>query len=446
MLSLLLAIMGVLTYLLFAQNTEWLKLEKERTDLRIKVDELRQSSNDLTRFIRLYALTPNKEYLDNYLEILNIRNGVSPRPLQYHHVYWDLPPEERAQRHPLGKKEALIDVFQSMELSPYDKRELADSLERSEELTVIEISVFSVFDEAENDEETKEAARQILFSPRYQKAKESIMLPIDNVLSNVESQYITETLILQKNIDNIVIVFRVVLVLFFMVIFLALLVVQRKVLQPIHHLITNIRSIQKGEGMERRVFYHDEIGLLTRQFYSMKEQMDRNYQDMEVVSFTDSLTGLYNRHYFYQMAEKQIKISQRNKQHLSVLICDVDHFKSINDKHGHLIGDIALKHVADIVKSSIRDSDICARFGGEEFMVLANNTTLTAALTMAEKIRHNLESAHCVHEGITLKITISIGVAGVPQATGTKINEAIDHADKALYDAKNKGRNQVCSA
>ncbi|MGI9305968.1 MAG: GGDEF domain-containing protein [Gammaproteobacteria bacterium] len=225
-----------------------------------------------------------------------------------------------------------------------------------------------------------------------------------------------------------------------------LVYVREKLLLPVRRFAADIQDIRNGKPVEDRAFHDDEIGFLMRQVYDMKKHMDRNYQDLEEISFTDSLTGLYNRHYFFQAARHQIQIAARNRQPASVLIGDIDHFKSVNDKYGHLVGDAALKHAAEIIRGSIRESDICARFGGEEFIVLFINSNIENSILTGEKIRANFEESPCESGGITLRLTISSGVSPVDCEDENGINDAIKRADKALYEAKNGGRNRVCSA
>lgn len=219
---------------------------------------------------------------------------------------------------------------------------------------------------------------------------------------------------------------------------------RKKMLLPVRYLSEDMEKIQNNIPAEKRVFYQDEIGGLAERFYAMKAQMEENYRNLEKISFTDALTGLYNRRYFVQVARQQMQMSIRTKHPLCILIADVDHFKSINDTYGHLIGDEALKHAANMVRGSVRESDICARFGGEEFIVLLNNTSLENGAVLAEKMRAALEKTPCKTEADTLRMTISIGVSEIKPEEGG-VNDAINFADRALYDAKSSGRNKVCT-
>ena len=219
--------------------------------------------------------------------------------------------------------------------------------------------------------------------------------------------------------------------------------VRRKILAPMHNLDDNIRSIQKNETMREYPCHDDEMGLVMRRFYSMKEQIDVDLEDLKKAGFTDSLTGLYSRRYFFQVAQHQAQVSTRNGHSACLLVCDADHFKRVNDTYGHLVGDSALKHIATLLSDNVRESDVCARFGGEEFIVLLNNSNIDNSILIGEKVRAAIERTPCKHGAVTLSMTVSIGVSDIRGSLESDVNEAFDRADKALYAAKNGGRNQV---
>ena len=139
----------------------------------------------------------------------------------------------------------------------------------------------------------------------------------------------------------------------------------------------------------------------------------------------DGLTGLYNKNYFYSCYKKHLTAP------LSILMIDLDNFKNINDTHGHLNGDLALKEAAEIFKHSIRNSDILARFGGDEFILMLPETNLEGAYIVGERIRKAMEK----------KYPVSIGVAALE--LNNSLEELINNADKALYRAKKQGKNMV---
>ena len=170
----------------------------------------------------------------------------------------------------------------------------------------------------------------------------------------------------------------------------------------------------------------------------------RHYQRrLEAMATTDSLTGLANRYALDILLDQRTREVKRHRSPMSAILLDIDHFKALNDKRGHLAGDEVLRAVAGILKEGIRASDIACRWGGEEFMVILTNTTLPAAARVASVLRDRIEKHRYTFEGKTIAVTISAGVASY------RMNETrenfIARADALLYQAKKEGRNRVCS-
>jgi len=158
-------------------------------------------------------------------------------------------------------------------------------------------------------------------------------------------------------------------------------------------------------------------------------------------SITDEMTMLFNKRYFLSRLESEFDKSKRFNQPLSFLIADVDHFKTVNDTYGHPAGDIVLKKIAEIMKASCRKYDIPARYGGEEFVVILPNTPVENAQKFAERLREKVEAEVFQINDKKLKSTISLGISTYPQQ-GESTEDLINFADKALYEAKNSGRNK----
>jgi two-component system cell cycle response regulator len=176
-----------------------------------------------------------------------------------------------------------------------------------------------------------------------------------------------------------------------------------------------------------------------------------NHERLKRVGLTDSLTGVNNRRFFDQRLHEEVARAQRSQEPMACLFMDVDHFKAINDQHGHQVGDMVLRDVASLIREQLRSSDVLGRYGGEEFAALLVNASQTAALEIAERIRMAIERhGFAVNERDTLQATISIGVTSLPQLGVEDTNklalELVDRADQALYLAKNSGRNQVVHA
>ena len=166
---------------------------------------------------------------------------------------------------------------------------------------------------------------------------------------------------------------------------------------------------------------------------------------LEDLATTDGLTGCLNKRAFLQEMEQRFRSAQRFKRKLSLVITDLDHFKSINDTYGHATGDKVIKGLGDILKRMKRETDTVGRFGGEEFCLLCEETDTAGALLLAERMREEIESARFSTEAGLLSVTCSVGIATYPR-------DAVDEeglfeaADRALYAAKHSGRNRVCAA
>jgi diguanylate cyclase (GGDEF)-like protein len=172
---------------------------------------------------------------------------------------------------------------------------------------------------------------------------------------------------------------------------------------------------------------------------------ERKYAEMELerLARTDMLTAITNRRHFFELAENQFALAQRYDHQLAIMMLDVDHFKSINDRYGHLAGDSVLQAVAQKCQSHMRSTDIFARYGGEEFIFLLPEQTEVGAVELAERLRQLLEQAEVKFEVWSLKVTASFGLALIQKESGLTLEQMIDRADQALYQSKRDGRNRV---
>lgn len=164
--------------------------------------------------------------------------------------------------------------------------------------------------------------------------------------------------------------------------------------------------------------------------------------DLETLAAMDWLTGICNRRQFELLASGELVRCQRYLRPLTLLMVDIDHFKSVNDRFGHEAGDRVLQYVAAVCRTAKRDSDIVARVGGEEFALMLPETTEEAAAQFAERLRYQVRDCSPTVDGEKLAVTVSIGVAGVTLVTPS-IDILMRHADQALYEAKRSGRDQV---
>jgi diguanylate cyclase (GGDEF)-like protein len=182
--------------------------------------------------------------------------------------------------------------------------------------------------------------------------------------------------------------------------------------------------------------------------HRLRERSKSQYVDLQAalevnkrLATTDELTGLYNRRYFMEQLTQQKALSERNNSDFVIFYCDLDHFKQINDRFGHHTGDVVLQKFSEILKSSIREIDYAARFGGEEFVCLLVDTDIENAKKVSERIRKSLASYNFNDIAPSLQSTVSIGISNFKQFN--TIQETLMIADNRMYRAKNMGRNRV---
>jgi len=170
----------------------------------------------------------------------------------------------------------------------------------------------------------------------------------------------------------------------------------------------------------------------------------RSVRLLEELATTDGLTGCLNKRALLDHMEQKLMAAQRFGRKLSLIVTDLDHFKAVNDTYGHAAGDRVLKELGEVLRRVKRETDIVARFGGEEFCVLCEETDLRGAQLLAERVREELEKTEVLTELGPLKVTASLGVATFPDHASTAADLFVQ-GDKALYEAKHRGRNQVCT-
>ncbi len=185
--------------------------------------------------------------------------------------------------------------------------------------------------------------------------------------------------------------------------------------------------------------------------HHLRDRAEKQYMDLQEalelnkkLAITDELTGLYNRRYFMEKMAQQKALSERDDSDFVLCFCDLDHFKQINDTFGHHTGDIVLQKFSEILKSSIREIDFAARFGGEEFVCLLVNTDIEKAIKVTERIRESLANFNFSDIAPTLHATVSIGLSNFKQFN--TIQETLMNADNRMYLAKHQGRNKVVSS
>jgi two-component system, cell cycle response regulator len=206
-------------------------------------------------------------------------------------------------------------------------------------------------------------------------------------------------------------------------------------------------TIINGERVDRQKLRDGDklqVGATTILKFTYHDELDDNFQQrMYDAALQDGLTRAFNKRHFLDRLALEVAYARRHSATLSLLMLDVDHFKQVNDRYGHLAGDHVLVQLAQIVESQRRQEDLFARYGGEEFALLCRGVSLGAALIMAERVRGLVETAAFEHQGKRMPVTVSIGVAVHSAAAADGATQLVADADSALYGAKRGGRNRV---
>src|SRR5262245_55909007 len=203
--------------------------------------------------------------------------------------------------------------------------------------------------------------------------------------------------------------------------------------RAVHRVLEEGDKVQIGTSVILKFTYHDEL--------------DEDFQRQMFESASrDALTQVYNKRFFMEQLASEHAYAARHGTDLSLLMFDLDHFKAVNDTHGHLAGDYVLAELTRVLMPAVRTEDVVARYGGEEFVVLSRTSGPEGATHLAERLRKSVEQHPFVFADKTINVTVSIGISFMPSATISAAEDMIALADKALYEAKNGGRNRVvCS-
>jgi len=203
-----------------------------------------------------------------------------------------------------------------------------------------------------------------------------------------------------------------------------------------------------GEPVTRAVPLHDgdkiQIGATCMLKFSFQDDLEENFQrGMYEAALRDGLTKVFNKKALMDHLRSEFAFASRHGTPLSLIMFDLDHFKGVNDTHGHPAGDYVLRTVAELTQSTVRQEDFLARFGGEEFTVACRGVPAEQSAALAERLRGKIDRYRFEFDDTLIPISISLGVAGFPDAAIADVDGLIAAADSALYQAKNAGRNRV---
>ena len=210
---------------------------------------------------------------------------------------------------------------------------------------------------------------------------------------------------------------------------------------------SKIRGLERGAS-DYLTKPYDPAELIARvkvqlKIKTLQDSLKKSNQALMELSNTDPLTHLSNRRFLMKTLEKELQRCERSQKPMALIMVDVDHFKPVNDTYGHQQGDVVLQTLADQMKAHLRDYDLAARFGGEEFALVLPETALAEAVQVAERLRIAISELRIPADHNEIRLTISLGVATYPHPKVRTVDNLILEADRALYNAKERGRNRV---
>jgi two-component system cell cycle response regulator len=203
-----------------------------------------------------------------------------------------------------------------------------------------------------------------------------------------------------------------------------------------------------GERVQRHVLAEGDkilLGSTTILKFSYQDRLDEMFQrQMSESALRDGLTRAFNKRYFSERIDSEFQYANRHRTPLSLVFIDIDHFKKINDLHGHPAGDHVLTQLATLLMSMLGEDEVLARYGGEEFAIVARGSECEAAAALSERMRAAVAAHPFTHAGAAIPVTVSIGVASAPAPGLSSAAELVARADETMYAAKRAGRNRVC--
>ncbi len=365
-----------------------------------------------------------------------------------------------------GKKEYLAPYFSGVELSRKTLMNLvgltSDNPQQQQSLLKIDQLIDKKFKELEltimlHKKNQEGDALAVVLSDEGKMVMDTIRKELAQFLA-VEENLLEERHDRYHQVHQTIIrTFLIECILFGLLIIVLVILVKKNIIKPLETLTNRARNFRLHTKY-RPVYIKnkDEIGELAMAFNAMGDAINQTAKSLKqdrdeallerddaiYKAITDPLTGLNNRNYFYLQINQRLQASIRYHQPLGLLMMDIDHFKNINDKYGHSVGDEVLRQIGKAIKTEIRASDMAIRYGGEEFVVILTNTSQDKASVKAESLRELIQYLN-IPELNGQNVTISIGVSQL-RKNDANIDEIINRADKALYKAKENGRNQVC--
>lgn len=432
---------------IFQKEKELSFLEKNRFEFYVLATQLEQNHLDFNAIVNDYIVNDNQKYasvlnpligVTSLIKVEDVRQEILKQLNLNHHDY--SMQDIQSQKH--------MSFLKTIEFSNDLYNRIIKAQSNSLDVLLLNIEALNAYHGYERNnlgqyvvvtKPNKQKAIQIIYGNDFKNLNQKIQDSVEHISDDIEvlvSKYIEKKDAEQEKFYKYAIYLLVIILL---MIIMGVFFAQNNILKPLKKLLHWTRSIEEGNfDLHLEYKAKNEIGILKRAFYDMAHQIQDNLNALEKASLTDQLTQLYNRRALDNKLEELYENFERYKTIFSVVIIDIDFFKSVNDTYGHDVGDSVLKEFALILKKSIRKTDMVGRWGGEEFLVIAPNTSHDEVKKLAEGIRKKIELYSFKVVGSK---TASFGTSEIKE--NMAILDVIEKADEALYFSKENGRNRV---
>lgn len=449
LLTLLLIVIASIT---FAFYVYWEREVDHANEMRFKsfmlANQLRQSSDDLTRMVRTYVRTSDPIYKKHYQEILDIRDGKAPRPICYNDIYWDLVLSDDKRPCQNGPAISLLELMRQTGFTDNEFEKLKQAKANSDDLTRTEISAMALIESYPDNDSKRLMADRMLSDAKYHQAKANIMRPISEFNHMMDQR----TLRILHVTEQTAYLLRIA----FIAIGVLLAFTLWRVYRALHSILgCSVDELQEhisklgGGNFENFIPVAQDdkdsvanwLAETQRNLATMNAERKKAEALMSHQASFDYLTNLPNRSAFFEALSKELSKARRGGKFVALLLLDLDGFKSVNDEQGHEAGDIVLKEVSRRWLACIREGDTVARIGGDEFAVIVSALDdPTQVVPIAEKLIHALTPKFTLYTGHEYSIGVSIGISVYP-SNASEMDSLLAAADIAMYESKKRGKN-----
>lgn len=444
--SLIVALLGISFFLMSYRirlQRELIQAQEQRYDSFRLAAILKNGTEELGRMARTYTLTGDPAYREAYQHILEIEEGRAPRPDRDPLLYRDFFTDSD-ENLSTGRIVSLAALLQGASLRSHERALLLQAQELLKKLNAMERQAFRLMDLAAIQDELSDAnrlaAQELLFSRRYRRLRGRLMHLVSQFSRSVDrrtQEHITRIRTQGTRIDQSLGALLLLTILFAL---FSWRHTRRTIVEPLQRLIAWTDALGRGDyRIPPRPSGRDEIAHLSRSFVSMAQTIRQQMETLELMAHTDRLTGLPNRRHLEREMKHLLERSRQSGQPLNLVLLDLDHFKKINDRYGHEMGDRVLIHFARLLRDAASDPRYLGRWGGEEFVMLFPELAPHICVQEMETLRRQVAETRFDQE---ITLTVSIGIA-TATPRDADIHEILERADRALYRAKDAGRNRV---